>query len=182
MEKENRSGSKMQTRRSILFSGAAFGAVGMLGACGDSATSKFRRYDGPPVTQVQVFKGERKMYLLSQDKVLSKYKIALGGNPVGHKQFEGDGKTPEGAYLIDRRNANSAFHLSLGISYPNENDRAFAEAMGKSPGGDIFIHGRARKDKGRGKDWTAGCIAVKDEEIEEIYAMVRDHTPIFIFA
>ena len=171
----------MQTRRSHLYSGAALGALTFLGACGDSATSKFRRYNGPPVTQVQVFKGKRRMYLLSGDKVLAKYKIGLGGNPIGHKQFEGDGKTPEGAYFIVRRNGNSAYHLSLGISYPNDRDRAYAEAMGRPPGGDIFIHGRARKNEGRGKDWTAGCIAVKDEEIEEIYAMIRDHTPIFIF-
>lgn len=171
----------MQTRRSILMAGAALGGLAFLGACGDSAKSKFRSYKGPTVTQVQVHKAKRRMYLISGTKVLKTYKIGLGGNPVGHKQFEGDGKTPEGLYYIDRRNGNSAYHLSIGISYPNEADTAYAESMGKKPGGDIFIHGRARKNKGRGKDWTAGCIAVKDKEIEEIYAMVGDHTPIFIF-
>lgn len=165
------------TRRGILLGGAALLA---LGACADS--SKFRSYGGPPVTEVQVFKAHRRMYLLSGREVLKSYKIGLGGNPVGPKQFEGDSKTPEGSYFIDRRNPNSAYHLSLGISYPNARDRAYAEALGKPPGGDIFIHGRANKDKGRGKDWTAGCIAVKDEEIEEVYAMVADGTVVHIFA
>ena len=173
----------MQTRRSILFSGAALGALTFLGACGDSATSKFRRYNGPPVTQVQVFKGKRRMYLLSGDKVLAKYKIGLGGNPIGHKQFEGDGKTPEGAYFIDRRNGNSAYHLSLGISYPNDRDRAYAEAMGRPPGGDIFIHGQPN---GFGRlttlpyDWTAGCIAVSDAEIEELWRITPVGTEVEI--
>ena len=144
------------------------------------APSKFRTYNGPEVTQIQVFKADRMMYLISNGTVLKKYKIAMGGNPVGHKQFEGDQKTPEGAYVIDRRNGNSAFHLSLGISYPNEADRAFADAQGKKPGGDIFIHGRAGANKGKAKDWTAGCISVTDREIEEIYSMIRIGTTIHI--
>lgn len=177
----------MQTRRSILFGSAALGGLSLLGGCGGDSSGfsgggpKFRHYDGPPVTQVQVFKEKRKMYLVSGTHVLKKYDIKLGGNPIGHKQFEGDGKTPEGAYWIDRRNGNSAYHLSLGISYPNDRDRAYAESRGKKPGGDIFIHGEAGKNNGRSRDWTAGCIAVTDAEIEEIYSMVRDHTPIFIF-
>ena len=108
------------------------------------------------------------------------YNIHLGFAPEGHKQFEGDGKTPEGLYRIDRRNPNSDFHLSLGISYPNVKDFAAAKAQGKSPGGDIFIHGqksRFRKDK---PDWTWGCIAVTNDEIEEIYAMVKNDTLIKI--
>lgn len=152
----------------------------ILAACGGPA-SKFRHYDGPPVTQIQVYKGKRIMLLFSGDKVLKKYRVALGNNPVGHKQFEGDGKTPEGAYLITHHNPNSAYHLSLGVSYPNTNDVAYAAAMGRRPGGDIMIHGRAGKDKGRGKDWTAGCIAVKDKEIEEVYSMVQAGTPVIIF-
>ncbi|WP_343080380.1 L,D-transpeptidase family protein [Ostreiculturibacter nitratireducens] len=144
------------------------------------APSKFRTYDGPEVTQVLVYKSARVMFLTHNGQVLKKYKIALGGNPLGPKQFEGDGKTPEGIYFIDRRNPNSAYHLSLGISYPNENDRVFASTKGLNPGGDIFIHGRAGANRGRGRDWTAGCIAVKDREIEEIYSMVREGTPIII--
>jgi murein L,D-transpeptidase YafK len=146
-----------------------------LAGCG----SKFRTYNGPEVTQIYVQKSERRMYLLHGNSVLKAYDIDLGTAPAGHKQFEGDGKTPEGGYVIDRRNPNSRYHLSLGISYPNEADRAFAAAAGKPPGGDIFIHGRNKASGGR-DDWTVGCIAVKDREIEDIYAMVRNGTPIFI--
>lgn len=142
-------------------------------------TSKFKTYNGPEVTSIQVHKGARKMYLLHHDKVLKSYNISLGFAPAGHKQFEGDGKTPEGTYFIDRRNPNSEFHLSLGISYPNEADRAYAAAQGKPPGGDIFIHGWSRKPIKR-RDWTAGCISVKDREMETIYAMVKTGTVIHI--
>jgi len=119
---------------------------------------------------------------MHHDKVLEQYKIKLGFAPIGHKTFEGDGRTPEGIYLIDRRNPRSRFHLSLGISYPNQRDREVARAMGKSPGGDIFIHGQEhphKKDKG---DWTWGCIAVTNRQIEDVYAMVGDGTPIAIQA
>ncbi|WP_135502717.1 L,D-transpeptidase family protein [Roseovarius aestuariivivens] len=144
--------------------------------------SKFKTYYGPEVTRVLVYKGERKMYLLHHDEVLESYRIDLGFAPDGHKQFEGDGRTPEGHYTIDRRNPNSAFHLSIGISYPNAQDIARAREAGKQPGGDIFIHGRPNeKKRGNGPDWTAGCISVKDREIEDIYAMVRDGTPISIY-
>lgn len=144
-------------------------------------SSKFKSYHGPEVTRVVVFKGERKMHLLHHDKALKSYDIGLGFAPVGHKNFEGDGKTPEGHYRIDRRNPNSEFHLSVGISYPNTADRTRAQAAGKSPGGDIFIHGRPGKYRDGGRDWTAGCIAVSDKEIEDIYAMVRNGTPISIY-
>ena len=153
------------------------GALGVLASCGGS---KFRRYDGPKVTAIVVHKAERRMFLLHDDDVLEDYKISLGGNPVGDKQFEGDGKTPEGTYFINRRNANSTYYLSLGISYPNDADRAEAAALGKAPGGDIFIHGRNGKNRGRGKDWTVGCMAVKDGEMEQVYSMVQIGTPIFI--
>ena len=160
-----------------LFKIVALGvALAVTSACG----SKFRSYTGPQVTAIVVHKAERRMFLLHGSEVLKDYKIALGGNTVGDKKVEGDGKTPEGAYFIDRRNPNSTFHLSLGISYPNDADRAEAAALGKETGGDIFIHGRDGKNRGRGKDWTVGCIAVKDREIEEVYSMVRVGTPIFI--
>jgi murein L,D-transpeptidase YafK len=141
--------------------------------------SKFKTYDGPEVTQVQVHKADRKMYLLHNEKVLKKYNISLGFAPEGHKQFEGDGKTPEGVYTITHRNPNSEFHLSLGVSYPNEQDRAFAAAQGKPPGGDIFIHGGPNR-KVTKRDWTAGCVAVTDRQMETIYAMVKPGTPILI--
>ncbi|WP_137701013.1 L,D-transpeptidase family protein [Marimonas lutisalis] len=142
--------------------------------------SKFQTYNGPEVTQVLVYKDARVMQLMHHDAVLKSYNIGLGFAPRGHKQIEGDGRTPEGTYLIDRRNPNSEFHLSVGINYPNREDQARASSMGKSPGGDIFIHGRPWKYRKGGQDWTAGCIAVTNREIEEIYAMVRDGTPITI--
>ncbi len=150
-------------------------AVG-LAACG----SKFRTYDGPEVTRIEVWKAQRSMTLFHHDQPLKTYRIALGFAPEGHKFREGDGRTPEGWYTIDRRNPNSQFHLSIGISYPNARDIEVARAAGVSPGGDIFIHGRAGQHRGRPRDWTVGCIAVRDREIEEIYAMVRDGTPILI--
>ncbi|HMO06799.1 MAG TPA: L,D-transpeptidase family protein [Paracoccaceae bacterium] len=149
-----------------------------LTACGPP--SKFRSYDGPEVTQIVVDKGDRRMRFYHHGEVLRTFRIGLGFAPEGHKQFEGDGKTPEGLYYIDRRNPNSRFHLSIGISYPNEADRAFAKAADKPPGGDIFIHGKGpRHQRSRG-DWTEGCIWVTDREMEDIYAMVRDRTPILI--
>lgn len=146
-----------------------------LAGCG----SKFRTYEGPQVTQIHVAKAKRRMYLLHQTEVIAAYDIGLGFTPEGHKQQGGDGRTPEGYYWIDRRNPNSAYHLSLGISYPNAVDVAVARAAGRDPGTNIFIHGRGPK-AGPGHDWTAGCIAVTDREMEEIYAMVPDGTPIFI--
>src|SRR6056297_3198943 len=146
-------------------------SLAVVAGCG----SKFKTYNGPEVTRVLVYKEESKMYLLHHDEVLTTYKVELGFSAEGHKQFEGDGKTPEGEYRIDRRNPNSAFHLSIGISYPNVQDIERARAAGKKPGMDIFIHGRPNlKKRGLGPDWTAGCIAVKDREMEDIYAMVRD--------
>ena len=119
------------------------------------------------------------MYLLHDGKVLKTYDIGLGFAPEGHKQFEGDGKTPEGTYYISHRNPKSRYHLSLGVSYPNEADMAFAAEADKSPGGDIMIHGGPPR-KTKVKDWTAGCIAVTDRQIEVIYSMVKPGTPIHI--
>ena len=144
--------------------------------------SKFRSYDGPEVTQIYVMKAERRMYLMHDTKVLRSFDVDLGFAPEGDKQIEGDGKTPEGVYEIDRRNPQSEYHLSLGISYPNENDVAEAKALGESPGGDIFIHGQPNKKRAKGQDWTAGCIAVKNKEIEQIWAMVRTGTTISLRA
>jgi murein L,D-transpeptidase YafK len=146
-----------------------------LSAC----ATKFKTYNGPEVTSVQVHKAARKMYLLHGTQVLEAYDVHLGFAPIGHKQVEGDGKTPEGSYFIDRRNPNSEYHLSLGISYPNDADRAYAASIGEKPGGDIFIHG-APKKRVSVRDWTLGCIAVTDKEMEWIYAMIRDGTPIQI--
>ncbi len=148
-----------------------------LAACGNS---KFKRYNGPEVTRIEVHKADRKMYLLHNAEVLKVYDIELGFDPVGHKQFEGDGKTPEGSYRISYKNPRSRYHLSLGICYPDENDVAAAEVLGKSPGGDIIIHGHTGYRGKNKNDWTAGCIAVKNREMEDIYAMVQPGTPILI--
>jgi murein L,D-transpeptidase YafK len=162
----------MRLIKIVLALALAFG----LASCG---SSKFKKYNGPAVTLIQVQKSARKMYLLHNDTVLKSYDIALGFQPTGHKQFEGDGKTPEGLYLIDRRNPKSNYHLSLGISYPNVNDFTYASSMGKAPGGEIFIHGANNIGDNRG-DWTFGCIAVENDQVEEIYAMVRDGTVVQI--
>ncbi|MGH1464018.1 MAG: L,D-transpeptidase family protein [Cognatishimia sp.] len=148
-----------------------------LSAC----SSKFQAYNGPEVTRVVVFKEQRKMYLMHHEKVLKSYDVGLGFAPTGHKKREGDGRTPEGEYKIDRRNPNSEFHLSIGISYPNASDRAYAARNGFSPGGDIFIHGKPPKFAKAPDDWTAGCIAVSNREIQEVYAMVTNGTPISIY-
>jgi len=162
----------MMDRRTFTSVAALFA----LTAC----SSKFRIYTGPPVTSIVVQKARRRMFLMNENSVLETYDFELGFAPVGHKRVEGDGKTPEGAYVIDRKNPNSNFYLSIGISYPNAADRARAAALGESPGGDIFIHATPRRWRGR-EDWTWGCLAVKDREMEDIYAMVNVGTPIFLY-
>lgn len=137
------------------------------------------------VSRVLVEKGERRLSLLSRDKVLRTYKIALGGNPNGAKEKQGDHKTPEGTYIIDSRNRDSRYHLSLHISYPNGKDMKRARELGVSPGGNIMIHGLKNGfswvgDSHTESDWTQGCIAVTDEEIEEIAALVPNGTIIEI--
>lgn len=162
----------MITRRGMILSCAAFATAG--------GSSKFKTYDGPPVTRIIVSKSKRKLFLMNGDQVLRWFRVGLGFEPEGDKLHAGDGRTPEGRYWIDRRNPNSNYHLSLGISYPNSRDVAEALALGKNPGGDIFIHGRAGKNRGKGRDWTWGCIAVHDKAMEEIYAMVETGTEIYI--
>jgi len=155
--------------------------LGLLAACARPYREpEIPDYDGPPVTEIRVMKSDRRMELRSGDDVLRRYRIALGQAPEGHKERRGDSRTPEGRYVVDRRNRASAYHLSLGLSYPDPHDIARARAAGRDPGGDIFIHGRGpRFGRIRG-DWTDGCIAVRDHEIEEIWAMVPDGTPVVI--
>jgi murein L,D-transpeptidase YafK len=134
---------------------------------------------------VVVLKKQRTLTLMNQGKVLKTYSVALGGEPVGPKEREGDHKTPEGTYVLDRRNAKSKFYRSIHISYPNEEDRARAQKLGVSPGGDIMVHGLPNgfgwlKSLHRERDWTDGCIAVTDEEMDEIWNAVPDGTPIEI--
>ncbi len=137
--------------------------------------------------QVIVYKAERRMDLIdSRGRPLRSYQVSLGKNPVGSKERMGDNKTPEGRYTIDWRNPESAYHLSLRISYPNKADKWRADKQGVNPGGDIFIHG-APNGQGwkkwkynKSRDWTNGCIAVTDAEIREIWNLVPDGTPIII--
>ena len=134
-----------------------------------------------PADKVLIEKKERRLTLISKDKVLKIYKIALGGNPNGPKERQGDNKTPEGTYVIDSRNKSSQYHLSLHISYPNERDIKRAKKLGVLPGGDIMIHGIKNGLSRVGDlhtrfDWTKGCIAVTDEEIEEIEKLVPNGT------
>jgi len=164
----------MPNRRAILTGGMALVAAG----CAPTV----RSYGGPEVTRIVINKGARRMFLLNQQTVLKAYNIDLGFQPRGEKVIEGDGKTPEGSYVIDRKNPESLFFLSLGISYPNEQDIAEAAALGEDPGGDIFIHGASGTLGQRGTDWTYGCIAVSNREIAEIFAMVNVGAQVDLFA
>ena len=135
--------------------------------------------------KILVLKSERKLMLLDHGRVVKTYKIALGDHAVGPKVRQGDHRTPEGLYVIERRNEHSHYHRSLHISYPNAEDRARARRLGVSPGGDIFVHGLPNGQGWIGAahtlhDWTWGCIAVTDQEIEEIWRAVPDGTPIEI--
>jgi murein L,D-transpeptidase YafK len=135
--------------------------------------------------KVLVLKAKREMQLLKEGRVIKIYRIAMGDQPVGHKQQEGDERTPEGTYTLDWRNSKSAWHKSIHISYPNEQDVARAKRMGVSPGGDIMIHGMAKNMAWIGalhtaRDWTNGCIAVTNEEMDEIWTMVKNGTEIEI--
>ena len=158
----------------------SFLAILLLAVLAVTGCSRFPTYDGPEVTRIIVNKSARQLILMHHGEVLREYEMELGFAPEGDKQVEGDGRTPEGSYIIDRRNPNSEFYLSIGISYPNEEDIAEAEALGESPGGDIFIHGTPNPFR-RGDDWTAGCIAISNREMREVYSMVRLGTPIDIY-
>lgn len=129
------------------------------------------------VDRIVIDKSDRQMQVFADGRLLKTYPIALGFAPDGAKERQGDGRTPEGLYSIDRRNPQSRYHLSLGLDYPRAEDRARAAAGGYSPGGDIFIHGQPNSvPPGMmiAGDWTAGCIAVTDAEIQELW----DHVPI----
>lgn len=129
-------------------------------------------------------KSRRYLHLLVDGQIIRTYRVALGKQPVGHKRKEGDNKTPEGLYRIGYKNPNSNFHLSLQVSYPNDADKAWAKKNGVNPGGGIMVHGLpnnplTKKLVGHpSRNWTAGCVAVTDTEIEQIYRLVQVGTPI----
>ena len=140
----------------------------------------------PAVDKVVVKKLERRLHLIKDDMIVKTYTISLGGEPFGHKEREGDSRTPEGDYRIDWRNPNSQFHLAMHISYPNTADKSQAERGGYSPGGAIMIHGRPNwigwtDFLFENQDWTDGCIAVNNIEMEEIWNSVPNGTPIAIY-
>lgn len=135
--------------------------------------------------KVLIEKQARRLTLLSKGQEIRTYKIALGRKPEGVKEQEGDNKTPEGTYVVDSRNRKSGYHLSLHISYPNDNDKKRAKELGVPPGGDIMIHGMKNGFGWLGRlntwfDWTKGCIAVTDTEIEEIEQLVPNGTVVEI--
>jgi murein L,D-transpeptidase YafK len=137
------------------------------------------------VDRVVVIKHEHRLTLLEHGKSLKEYKVALGGSPSGPKTRLGDHKTPEGLYTLDHRNPHSQFYRSIHISYPNALDRSRAQKSGLAPGGDVMLHGLPNGYGwiGRGhraRDWTDGCIAVTNEEMDEIWKLVPDGTPIEI--
>lgn len=138
-----------------------------------------------PADRIVIEKSVRKLALLRGSVIIRTYKIALGGQPVGRKECRGDNRTPEGNYIIDARNKRSQFHRSLHVSYPNPIDRANARKRGCNPGGDIYIHGLPNgfdpiANAYTVHDWTLGCIAVTNQEIEEIWLLVPDGTPVEI--
>jgi murein L,D-transpeptidase YafK len=140
---------------------------------------------GTTIDRIVVEKSARRLSVFRDGRHVKTYRIALGHNPMGPKQEEGDMKTPEGSYKIDGRNVQSNFHLALHVSYPSDEDNKFAAARGASAGSDIMIHG-IRNGLGwigafhRWKDWTHGCIALTDEEIEELWRVTPDGTTIEI--
>jgi len=140
---------------------------------------------GIGVDRIVVYKHQRRLVLLSDGKELRSYKVALGGEPIMQKKRQGDHRTPEGSYVLDSRNANSHYYKAFHISYPNPRDLAAARKLGVSPGGDIMLHGLPKEYAFVGKahtlhDWTDGCIAVSNEEMDEIWKLVHVGTPIDI--
>lgn len=135
------------------------------------------------IDRILIEKSARKLTVFRGETAVRTYDVALGFTPVGDKEIEGDGKTPEGVFTINRRNPQSSYHLSLGINYPQAEDIARARRLGKSPGGDIFIHGQPNRLPEAitlPGDWTAGCIAVSNAQIEELWRITPNGTAVVI--
>ncbi len=135
--------------------------------------------------KVLVVKSESRLYLLRNEEVFASYRAKFGGDPKGHKQQQGDERTPEGRYVLDYKNPNSAYYKSIHVSYPNAKDRARARKRGVSPGGDIMIHGQPNGWGSFGWiiqlfNWTEGCIALTDSDMDRVWDAVRPGTPIEI--
>jgi murein L,D-transpeptidase YafK len=142
------------------------------------------------IERIVVSKDRKQLYLISGETLYRAYDVAFGQSPRGHKVFEGDSRTPEGIYFVDLKNPKSDYHLSLHVSYPNAADREAAKKLGKKPGGDIMIHGLPNPDRPYADlarmfhpfNWTKGCMAVTDEQIEQVYALVKEKTMVEICA
>jgi murein L,D-transpeptidase YafK len=169
-------------RRRVVAAGLVGAAWSVANGWGASALAAVPR---AKADRIIVVKGERRLYLVRAGEVMGSYQVALGRQPRGTKLYQGDGRTPEGSYEISAFNAQSRFHRSLRVSYPNAHDRAVARALGQPTGGDIMVHGLAPERRNFKNEhwrfnWTNGCIAVDDDEIEEIWQRVEIGTPIEI--
>ncbi|MGH7004899.1 MAG: L,D-transpeptidase family protein [Alphaproteobacteria bacterium] len=156
--------------------------VANLFAC---ASYQATKQTGQIADRVVVDKSARTMQLLQNGKVLRSYRVQLGMNPVGHKQAQGDQRTPEGVYAVDLRRPESRFGLALRVSYPSPADRQYAASRGVDPGGEIYIHGQPHGGinparLANGPDWTDGCVAVSNAEMSEVWGMVRLGTQVEI--
>lgn len=175
----------MNLRRCCLSARALLAALCLLVASGPAGAEMSIGAPLVMADSVLVVKSERKLYLLKDGEVLRSFDVALGLMPRGHKEREGDSRTPEGNYFLETRNANSSFFLSIKVSYPSAADRARAAKMGVDPGGQIMIHGWPNEPKRdlayyRNTDWTDGCIAVSNSDMVDIWLMTRESTPIEI--
>jgi murein L,D-transpeptidase YafK len=170
-----------QNRRKILcFAGILLVTWMSIGVASQLAAQATARVD-----RIVIEKKKRTLTLMDGARILKTYKVALGGQPVGAKDRLGDHKTPEGIYSVDAKNPNSQFYKALHISYPNQADRVNARKLGVNPGGDVEIHGLGAKwgwigAKHRLTDWTDGCIALTNEEIDEIYPLIKVGAPVEI--
>ena len=172
--------------RIVVILAALAGVLGLAGVVGaDVATHPAADDEFPMADHVIVRKAERRLELARNGEVFRTFPVALGANPEGHKQREGDQRTPEGNYRLDWRNANSAFFLAMRVSYPNDDDIRRARARGEHPGNNIMIHGLPNvplypSDHYLYADWTDGCIAVSNSAMIDIWLSVADDTPITI--
>jgi murein L,D-transpeptidase YafK len=173
--------SQRYNKRKLLWFSSVFALAWV---CVD-ATSRIAAQFTTSVDRIVIEKSKRTLTLMDGAKIVKSYKVALGGQPVGAKDRQGDHKTPEGIYSVDAKKAQSQFYKALHLSYPNQADREHARKLGVSPGGDVEIHGLGAKwgwigAKHRLTDWTDGCVAVTNEEIDEIYPQIRVGTPVEI--
>jgi murein L,D-transpeptidase YafK len=161
------------------------GTAGLLAVLLVLLQTPCRIYAGPQADYVLVIKSERRLYLLQNGDVFASFRVAFGNNPTGHKEQQGDERTPEGRYLLDHKNPYSDYYKSIHISYPNNEDRQRALKQGVDPGGDIMVHGQ-RNGYERWEtftqlvNWTNGCIALKNSDMDFVWEAVKVGTPIEI--